>query len=403
MYSMRIGLFAAMAIAFGFGVTACDKKTNAEASHHDAPPEVGVVLVRAQNVALSTELPGRTSAYQVAEVRPQVSGIIQRRLFTEGADVKAGEVLYQIDPDTYQAVYSGAKAELARAEANVTTLRLREQRYRQLVNARVISQQEYDDAQAALKQAEAAIEVARAAVESARINLDYTQVKAPISGRIGRSSVTTGALVTANQPAALATIHQLDPMYVDVTQSTSELLDLRRKLASGQLKKNTSDQAEVKLVLEAGEIYPHSGTLKFSDVSVDQTTGSVILRTVFPNPEHILLPGMFVRAVVGEGVAEQAILVPQQGVSRNPKGEAVALVVNENGVVEQRKLTVDRAIGDQWLVSTGLSQGDRLIVEGSQKVRPGAEAKVALIGEGAAREGAEGQPVSPQESTRGGA
>jgi membrane fusion protein, multidrug efflux system len=403
MYSKRIGLFAAMAMALGFGVTACDKQTSAEASRHAAPPEVGVVLVRAQNVALSTELPGRTSAYEVAEVRPQVSGIIQKRLFTEGADVKAGEVLYQIDPDSYHAAHSRAKAELARAEANVTSLRLREQRYRTLVTAKVISQQEYDDAQAALKQAEAEIGAGQAALKSARIDLDYTKVKAPISGRIGRSSVTTGALVTASQPAALATIHQLDPMYVDVTQSTAELLDLKRKLASGELKKKASDEAEVKLVLEAGNVYPHRGTLKFSDVSVDQTTGSVVLRTVFPNPEHILLPGMFVRAVVGEGVAEQAILVPQQGVSRNPKGEAVALVVNENGVVEQRKLTVDRAIGDQWLVSSGLSQGDRLIVEGLQKARPGAEVKVAVIEEGAAREGAKGQPMSSQEANRGGA
>jgi len=403
MHKITPGLFAAVALAVSLTVTACEKRTTAGPSYQAGPPEVGAVLVETRSVALTTELPGRTSAYQVAEVRPQVSGIIQKRLFTEGSDVRAGEVLYQIDPDTYEAAYSMAKAELARAEANLTTMRLREERYRALVKVGAISQQEYDDAQAALKQAEAQVEAGRAAVESARINLDYTQVKAPISGRIGRSSVTTGALVTANQPAALATIHQLDPMYVDVTQSTSELLALKRKLASGQLKKKATDEAEVGLVLEEGEVYPHKGTLKFSDVSVDQSTGSVILRTVFPNPEHLLLPGMFVRAVVSEGVAEQAILVPQQGVSRNPKGEAVALVVDDKGLVEQRKLTVDRAIGDQWLVSSGLSPGDRVIVEGLQKVRAGAEARAVLVGEGAARESMEGQAPGPDESARGGA
>jgi membrane fusion protein (multidrug efflux system) len=403
MVKTRIGLFLAVIMLLGWGVAGCKTKNNAEASKHTPNPEVGVVVVEAQSVALTTELPGRTSAYQVAEVRPQVSGIIQKRLFTEGSEVKAGEVLYQIDPATYKAAHSRAKAELARAEANLITLRLREKRYSELVNIHAISQQEYDDAHAALKQAEAEIEAARAALETAQINLDYTQVKAPISGRIGRSSVTTGALVISNQPAALATIHQLDPMYVDVTQSTSELLELRRKQASGRLKKNEAEKAKVRLVLEAGDVYPQQGILKFSDVNVDQSTGSVILRTVFPNPEQILLPGMFVRAVIGEGVTEQAILVPQQGVGRNPKGEAIALVVDENDTVEQRKVMIDRSISDKWLVSSGLSPGDRLIVEGSQKVRPGSKVKVVFIEEDTEKKVIETQGMASQKPNHGGA
>jgi membrane fusion protein, multidrug efflux system len=379
-----------LVMVIGLTASACETRTTGEAAKPRAT--VGVVLVRTQNVALTTELPGRTSSCEVAEVRPQVSGLVTKRLFTEGTDVEAGEVLFHIDPATYQAAYSRAKAELARAEANITTLHLREQRYRELVEIKAISQQEFDDTRAALMQAEAEIQVAQAALETARINLGYTRVKAPISGRIGRSAVTTGALVTASQPAALATIHQLDPIYVDVTQSTTEVLELKRKLASGQLKNGGADAAKVRLLLEAGEPYAHQGTFSFSDVSVDQSTGSIVLRTVFPNPEQLLLPGMFVRAQVAEGVAEQTILVPQQGVGRNPKGEAVALVVDGNGTVEQRKLTVDRALGDQWLVSTGLSPGDRLIVEGVQKVRPGAEVNVVLVKEHAGREGTAGQP-----------
>jgi membrane fusion protein, multidrug efflux system len=383
---------AVLVVAIGLAAAACETRTTADAVKPGARPTVGVVLVRTQNVTLTMELPGRTSSCEVAEVRPQVSGLVTKRLFTEGTDVEAGEVLFHIDPATYQAAYSRAKAELARAEANITTLQLREQRYRELVEIKAISRQEFDDTRAALMQAEAEIQVAQAALETARINLGYTRVKAPISGRIGRSAVTTGALVTASQPAALATIHQLDPIYVDVTQSTTEVLELKRKLASGQLKNGGADAAKVRLLLEAGEPYAHQGTFSFSDVSVDQSTGSIVLRTVFPNPEQLLLPGMFVRAQVAEGVAEQTILVPQQGVGRNPKGEAVALVVDANGTVEQRKLTVDRALGDQWLVSSGLSPGDRLIVEGVQKVRPGAEVNVVLVEEHPGREGTAVQP-----------
>ncbi|MFW6323835.1 MAG: efflux RND transporter periplasmic adaptor subunit, partial [Desulfovibrionales bacterium] len=328
MSKIKTVFLAMLVVITGMIVSACDAEKKAGAVPPQPKPEVGVIEVRTQDVELTTELPGRTCAFQVAEVRPQVSGIIER-LFTEGTDVSKGDVLYQIDPETYEAAYSRAKAELARAEANLTSLSLRENRYRDLVKTDAISEQEYDDTLAALKQAEADIQVANAALETARINLDYTRVKAPISGRIGRSSVTTGALVTANQPQALATIHQLDPLYVDVTQSTSDLLELKQKIASGQLKNDGVDHAEVTLLLEDGGVYPHKGTLKFSDVSVEPSTGTIVLRTIFPNPDHILLPKMFVRAIVTEGYAEEAVLVPQQGVGRNRKGEAVALVVDD--------------------------------------------------------------------------
>ena len=342
------------------------------------PPEVGIVVVQPQRVVLTTELPGRTAPWQVAEVRPQVNGIIQKRIFIEGSDVKAGAVLYQIDPATYQAAFASAKAAEARAEASLGTVRLKEERYRDLVKIKAVSQQDYDDAHAAFKQAEADVAFSRAAVETARINLAYTKVTAPISGRIGRSSVTDGALVTASQSTALATIQQLGSMYVDVTQSSAELLRLKQNLASGLMKK--SDSAQVKLLLEDGSSYPLPGTLKFSEVTVDQSTGSVILRAVFPNPKQSLLPGMFVRAVVEEGTNEQAILVPQRGVTRNPKGEALAVVVGAEEKAEQRPIKVVRTVGDNWLVSDGLKAGDRVIVEGVQRVRPGTVVKTVPFG-----------------------
>jgi membrane fusion protein (multidrug efflux system) len=340
------------------------------------PPEVAVVTMQPKPVAITTELTGRTSAYLVAEVRPQVGGIIQKRLFTEGGDVKAGSVLYQIDPATYQAAYAGARAALARAEANFSTTRLRAERYKELVAIKAVSQQDYDDITAVLKQSEADIEIGKAAVETARINLAYTRVTAPISGRIGKSSVTAGALVTANQGSALATIQQLDPVYVDVTQSSANLLRLQQSMASGKLKRNGAGQAKVKLILEDDTQYPWGGTLQFRDVTVDPTTGSVILRVVFPNPKGVLLPGMFVRAVVEEGVNRQAILVPQQAVLRDPKGAPNTLIVDAEGKVQQRILILDRAIGDAWLALSGLAPGDRVIVEGMQKVKPGASVKV---------------------------
>jgi len=339
-------------------------------------PEVAAVAVQPQRIVLTTELPGRTCAYLVAEIRPQVNGIIQKRLFTEGSDVKANQVLYQIDPAPFQAALDSARANLAKSEANLVVARLRADRSRGLLAANAVSQQDYDDKEAALKQAEADIEYCKAAIETARINLDYTRVTAPISGRIGRSNVTDGALVTAYQALALATIQQLDPIYVDVPQSTTELLKLKRRMEDNRLHQNGTDQNTVKLILEDGTAYPLEGNLQFRDVTVDPTTGSVVVRVVFPNPDGILLPGMFVRAVVQEGVSEQAILIPQQSVSRNPKGDPVALIVDGEGKVQQRMLVIDRAIGDDWLVSSGLASGDRVIVEGLQKIRPGASVKV---------------------------
>ncbi|KAF0221066.1 MAG: membrane fusion [Geobacteraceae bacterium] len=363
----------------GMMMTGCGKKTTA-GPPPSGPPEVGVVTVQPQRVALTTELSGRTSPYQIAEVRPQVSGIIQKRIFIEGSDVKAGQVLYQIDPATYQAAFASAKAAEARAEANLIPARLKESRFCDLVKIKAVSQQDYDDAYAALKQAEADVAATRAAVETARINLAYTRVTAPISGRIGRSTVTNGALVTANQPAALATIQQLSSMYVDVTQSSAELLKLKQNLASGLLENNGSAQARVKLLLEDGSAYPLPGTLKFSEVTVDQSTGSITLRAIFPNPKQTLLPGMFVRAILEEGESPQAILIPQRGVTRNPKGDAMVMAVGAGEKVEPRTIKVVRTVGDSWLVSEGLKTGDRVILEGLQKARPGAPVKAVPFG-----------------------
>lgn len=370
------GLMMAMAILLGAWALAGCGNTTAKAPSQAGPPEVAVVELKPERVAITTELPGRTSAYLIAEVRPQVGGIIQKRLFTEGTDVKAGAVLYRIDPATYQAAYDSARASLARAEANISSIRVRAERYRELVEIKAVSRQEYDDAAAALKQAEADIEAGKAAVETARINLAYTQVTAPITGRIGKSSVTVGALVTAGQGMPLAVIQQINPVYVDVTQSSATLLRLQQSMANGTLRRDSANRAKVKLILEDGTPYPLEGTLKFQDVTVDPTTGSVILRIVFPNPRGTLLPGMFVRAVLEEGVNEQAILVPQQGISRDPKGNPLAMVADAEGKVQQRMLTLDRVIGSKWLVSSGLAPGDRVIVEGLQKVKPGVSVKV---------------------------
>lgn len=376
-------------LAVGLVLGSCKKQGNQAGKMPNMVPEVGVETVKTQRVALTTELAGRTSAYLIAEVRPQVSGIIQKRLFTEGADVKAGEVLYQIDPATYQAAYNSAKAALARVEANLIPVRLKAGRYMELVKINAVSQQDYDDVSAALKQAEADVEVGKAALETARINLAYTRVIAPISGRIGRSSVTDGALVTASQSAALATIQELNSIYVDVTQSSSELLRLKQNLASGLLKKDGTAQARVKLMLEDGSLYPLPGRLKFSEVTVDQSTGSITLRAVFPNPKQTLLPGMFVRAILEEGVSEQAIIVPQRGVTRNPAGNAMVMVVGNEEKVEPRAIKVVRTIGENWLVSDGLKAGDRVILEGLQKARPGTPVKAVPFGSKA-----DGTPVS---------
>ncbi len=351
-----------------FLLGACNNK---QAQQAPPPPEVGTITVKEQEVVLTTELPGRTAPYRVAEVRPQVTGIVLKRLFEEGSDVRAGSVLYQIDPAPFKAAYDSAVASLARAEANLPAIRLRAERYRELLASGAVSQQSFDDADAAFRQAEADVKYWKATVESARINLGHTRVTAPISGRTGRSQVTEGALVTAGQPTALTTIVQLDPIYVDVPQSTAELLRLKRNYQSGALGREGTSQNKVRINLEDGTAYPLEGTLQFQDVTVDRSTGTVILRAVFPNPDGILLPGMFVRGVAREGVSEKAILVPQVAVSRDPKGNPLCFVVDPEGKVAQRPLTLDRAIGDAWLVSSGLAPGERVIVEGIQKVRPG--------------------------------
>ncbi|HOD84650.1 MAG TPA: efflux RND transporter periplasmic adaptor subunit [Acidobacteriota bacterium] len=439
------------AVAAAVCVPGCDRGKQAPPP---PPPEVATLIMQAQPIPLTVELPGRISAFLVAEIRPQVSGLIQKRLFTEGVDVKEGDVLYEIDPSSYQAACDSAEAAVAlakashvnslaavtaakaghatavasrdaakaalaathaaqaRAEANAVPLRLRTQRFKDLLADKAVSQQDYDDASAALKQAEAGIQSAAAAVQgaeadvvraqaaievaladiqkaesavqsaqagigsaeaglrTAKINLGYTQVKAPIDGRIGRSAITTGALVTAHQPVPLATIQQLNRVYVDVPRATTDLLRLQRRLADGRLSQDASRNS-VKLILEDNSVYPLHGTLQFRDVTVDPSTGSFILRMVFPNPDNVLLPGMFVRAVVTEGVNENAILVPQQAVSRDPKGNPLALIVDQSGVAQVRMLTLDRTVTDRWLVSKGLSVGDRVIVEGLQRVRPG--------------------------------
>jgi membrane fusion protein (multidrug efflux system) len=353
-----------------------------QAAPPPAVPEVAIVTLNPERVLLTTELPGRTSAYLVAEIRPQVNGIVQERLFDEGSDVKAGSVLYQIDPAPYQAAYNNAVAALARSEANLPPIRLKAERFRELVAVKAISQQDFDNAAAALKQAEADIEYSKATVESARINLGYTRIIAPVTGRIGKSNVTIGALVTALQGSPLAVVQQLDPIYVDATQSSATLLQLKRNIEAGRIKGAGPNQTRVRLLLEDGTPYPLEGILKFSEVTVDPSTGSFILRMVFANPKHILLPGMYVRAIVQEGEVDRAILVPQQAISRDPKGNPVALIVEGDGKVGQRMLALDRAIGDKWLVSSGLKPGDRVIVEGIQKVRPGAAVKAVPFQEG---------------------
>ncbi|HIJ80347.1 MAG TPA: efflux RND transporter periplasmic adaptor subunit [Desulfuromonadales bacterium] len=365
----------------GMLLVGCGTQNSAGQKPPAGPPEVGVVTIQPQRVALTSELSGRTVPHLIAEVRPQISGLIRKRIFTEGSDVKAGQLLYQIDPASFEAAYASATATLARAEATLGSVRIKAQRYQELVMIKAVSQQDNDDAQAAHKLAEADAASARAAVETARINLAYTKVTAPISGRIGRSTVTDGALVTAGQPTVLATIQQLNSMYVDVTQSSSDLLKLKQNLANGLMKKDTTAaQARVKLLLEDGTPYPLPGTLKFSEVTVDQSTGSVTLRADFPNPKQVLLPGMFVRAVIEEGINEQAILVPQRGVTRNPKGEALAMVIGAEDKVEPRLIKVSRTVGDSWLVSDGLKPGDRVIVEGLQRARPGTQVKAVAFG-----------------------
>ena len=339
-------------------------------------PAVTVQTLHAAPVSLTTELPGRVSAYRVAEVRPQVNGVVLKRLFTEGERVAPGQQLYQIDPAPYEASLASAHASLARAQAAVIAANLTVERYRSLVEARAVSRQDYDNALATLQQDQADVASGEAAVRAAAINLAYTKVYSPIAGRTGRSSVTEGALVTANQALSLVTVTQLDPVYVDVTQPTTTLLRLRRELAAGQIRNVGANRAPVRLELEDGSAYPASGTLQFSEVTVDQGTGSVTLRAIFPNRDELLLPGMFVRATIEEGTRLGAILAPQEGITHAPDGSATALVVGTDNKVQQRNLVLDRAIGNQWIVTSGLAEGDRLIVGGTQKAQPGAEVSI---------------------------
>jgi membrane fusion protein (multidrug efflux system) len=368
--------------AIGLLVVGCAK--------HAAPtppkPAVTVVELHARPVSLTTELPGRVSAYRIAEVRPQVNGVILKRLFKEGDLVGAGQQLYQIDAAPYQAALASARATLAHARASVTAATLIAQRYQALSEAHAVSRQDYDNAVATLEQDEADVASGAAAVRAAEINLAYTKVYSPISGRTGRSSVTEGALVTANQATSLLTVTQLDPVYVDLTQPSATLVRLKRELAAGQIRRVDGDQAPAQLLLEDGSHYERPGTLEFSEVTVDQGTGSVTLRALFPNPQSLLLPGMFVRATIEEGVREGAILAPQQGITHAPDGTATALVVGAGGKVEKRSVELDRAIGDDWVVTKGLAVSDRLIVAGRQRVKPGMDVSAHL--QVAAHEGA---------------
>lgn len=369
-------LAAVLMLSGSLALTGCDDKPAQQGAQQ--APEVGIVTLKSEPLQMTTELPGRTSAYRVAEVRPQVSGIILKRNFTEGSDVEAGVSLYQIDPATYQASYESAKGDLARAQAAANIAQVTLKRYQSLIGTKYISQQDFDNAQAEAQQANASVVAAKAAVETARINLAYTKVTSPISGRIGKSSVTEGALVQTGQTNALATVQQLDPIYVDVTQSSNDFLRLKQELEKGTLKQENG-KAKVELLTNDGATFPQTGTLEFSDVTVDQTTGSITLRAIVPNPDQTLLPGMFVRARLEEGLNPNALLVPQQGITRTPRGEASAMVVGEGDKVETRQVQTSQAIGDKWLVTGGLKAGDRVIVTGLQKVRPGAQVKAQEV------------------------
>ncbi|HAT1122613.1 TPA: multidrug efflux RND transporter periplasmic adaptor subunit AcrA [Salmonella enterica subsp. enterica serovar Typhimurium] len=387
-------LAVVLMLSGSLALTGCDDKQDQQGGQQ--MPEVGVVTLKTEPLQITTELPGRTVAYRIAEVRPQVSGIILKRNFVEGSDIEAGVSLYQIDPATYQATYDSAKGDLAKAQAAANIAELTVKRYQKLLGTQYISKQEYDQALADAQQATAAVVAAKAAVETARINLAYTKVTSPISGRIGKSSVTEGALVQNGQASALATVQQLDPIYVDVTQSSNDFLRLKQELANGSLKQENG-KAKVDLVTSDGIKFPQSGTLEFSDVTVDQTTGSITLRAIFPNPDHTLLPGMFVRARLQEGTKPTALLVPQQGVTRTPRGDATVLVVGADNKVGTRQIVASQAIGDKWLVTDGLKAGDRVVVSGLQKVRPGAQVKVQEITADNKQQAASGdQPAQPR-------
>lgn len=357
----------ALSLALTAALVAC--KGGEQGPPQGGPGQVTVVTLKAEPVTLTRELAGRATGYQMAEVRPQVSGIVAKRLFTEGSVVKQGQPLYQLDDAAYRAQANSARAQLARAEASANAARLAARRSGELVKSRAISVQDDENAQAAWKQAEADVGAARAALDAANVTLGYARITAPISGQIGKSSVTQGALVSAGQAAALATISQLDPIYIDVSQSSAELLQLRRELADGRLE--GASELPVDIVLEDGSSFAHKGTLEFSEVNVDPATGSYGLRVRVENPDRVLMPGMYARAVLGSGVRQNAILVPMQGIARDAKGNTSAMVVDAEGKVAQRAVTVSRTIGDKWLVEDGLKAGDKVIVEGLQKIGVG--------------------------------
>lgn len=371
MLRSRIALSLFSALVALVALTGCEQATGQpQASGPQAVP-VGVITLKSQALTLKKELPGRINAFQIAEIRPQVSGIVQSRLFTEGKRVEKGESLYQINPDTFKAQLAVSEAAVASAQASIASSKSKATRFKELLKIQAVSQLDFDEADAAYKQALAALLTAKAQLQTAQINLDYSHVSSPISGQISKSSVTVGALVSANQSTALATVTQLDPIYVDLTQSSNELTRLKKALATGALTVDAANQTDVELTMEDGSVYPHKGTLQFSEVTVDPSTGSVTLRAQFPNPENFLLPGMYARASIVEGVVSDAILVPQRGVSRNSKGEPTAMVVNKDNKVESRVLQVDRTIGSNWLVTNGIKVGEKLIIEGLQKIRPG--------------------------------
>lgn len=360
-------------------LTSCSKSTSENKPEVESLPTVGVVTVKLQAQSIMTELPGRTVARMIAQIRPQVGGIIQKRAFTEGSNVKAGDLLYQIDPAPFRAAYESAAANVKKSEANLLSLKSKAERYAELVKINAVSKQENDDIIALYKLGEADLSLTKAALQAARINLNFTRINAPISGRTDVSAVTPGALVTANQELVLTTVQQLDPIYVDITQSSSELLRLKREFANGNLAKVSKDEARIVVVLEDGTTYNHEGVLKFSGVTVNPTSGAVTLRAVVPNKEQLLLPGMYVRARIQQAMDEKAILVPQQSVSRNPQGEAIVWVVNKAGLVELRTLSADQSVGSAWLVKKGLAEGEQVIVEGAQKIKIGDQVKAVEV------------------------
>ncbi len=373
---MRQIVKIASVLSVALWITACGQKPE-QGPQERGPMEVGVIKVEAKPQSILVELPGRSKAYLEAEVRPQVSGIIMTRGFVEGKDVEKGQSLYQVDSSTYTAALISAKADLKSAQANLVSAKAKALRFEKLVKLNSISEQDYDDADAAYKEALARVTVAEAAINTAKINLEYTEVRAPISGRVGKSSVTAGALVTANQTQTLATIQQLDPINIEIAQSSAQMLRLKSKLKQGQLK--AADNAGVQLILEDGTTYKHDGVLQFAEVSVNEDTGSVILRAEFPNPDGVLMPGMYVRAVLNTGTDPEAILVPQRAITRNTKGEAVAMIIDAEGKVAARIVTTAEVINNQWRITDGLTVGDQLIVEGLQKIRPGAPVKAGPL------------------------